>query len=356
MKPVSTTSLLAGATLIALAMCSCGASSPPPGSQPSGAGARPAYCGGASGTVTWYNPNDQASQMMSVAMPFEKACGIQVNVVSLNGSVQVWQRFSQEQAAGVHKVDVVTLSSYADVLLAENLGYVSKIPATITKNYSPAFKDPDDYWFSTRLIDNEIVINTNEVSNSDAPKSWADLLQPKWRGKISVLDPTQSGQYSDDWQIAHAPGLGINFFKRLGKQKLGIYVDAGQALNATIEGEYPITINAADAAWPQIEKGAPLKVIIPKEGLGFNQDENLLSRNAPNARAAKAFLAYMASPGAGEIFSKETLDYSPATSLAFPKGMPAKSKVKFLSVNLAQEAAQQATLAPLLLQYLRGKG
>ena len=67
-------------------------------------------------------------------------------------------------------------------------------PAPHVERPGPAeFRDPSDLWIGNNLHLLVILQNTKLVPSADGPKSWADLLDPKWKGKIAFTDPANSG-------------------------------------------------------------------------------------------------------------------------------------------------------------------
>lgn len=335
----------AAALLLALAGCST--------SGPSAAPTSGTPCN-ASGSVNWYTTQDTATAQKLVDA-FTAKCKVSVTLTTTQ-AVPLLQRFQQEQAAGLNKADVFSVVGYGLAQTAISNKLVSKLPASVTKGYPTRFVTDDGHTFSSRVITYSITINTKLVSPADEPKSWADLADPKWAGKIALLDPTQnSGSYQTYWQLTNEPKLGTAYLNSLGAQKPVLYTTTNQQVQALEAGEKAVAITSDDTAYTEIAKGAPLKVIIPTEGDATALNFNMLVTAAPNPAGATALLTFLASKDAAAISSAALFEYS-----AYPDvpGTPAAripfKDVKLLAVDQAKQAADQPTLSVAFKKALGG--
>jgi iron(III) transport system substrate-binding protein len=134
------------------------------------------------GKVVWYTSLVLPSAE-KVAKLFEAAYpGIKVEV-HRTGSQRILQRVMQELQANIKNVDVIHTSDAGHfVLLKDKKLLMPYTPVGIDK-FPASFKDKDGYYFGLRATVNSIVYNTKLVAAAEAPKSWKDLLDPKWKGK-----------------------------------------------------------------------------------------------------------------------------------------------------------------------------
>jgi len=137
--------------------------------------------------VVMYSANDDTVNTM-VATAFTKATGIKVNVISA-GSGLLYRRIAAE--SGNPQADVIWGTS-AD-LLKQNKAHFQPYAAKERDAVPAAYRDPDDLWIGTNLQILTINQNTQSIPAADGPKSWADLLNPKWKGKIAYTNPANSG-------------------------------------------------------------------------------------------------------------------------------------------------------------------
>jgi len=129
-----------------------------------------------------------------IAKAFEaKYPGIAVRV-ERTGAERVFQRIGQEYASRIHAVDVVNSSDAAHFIVWKREGILEPyLPEDVAKYYPAEHKDPDGTFATFRAWVCVIGYNTNMVKAEDAPKSYADLLDPKWTGKIVKAHPSYSG-------------------------------------------------------------------------------------------------------------------------------------------------------------------
>src|SRR6202043_1969495 len=120
-----------------------------------------------------------------LAKSFEaKYPGIAVRV-ERTGAERVFQRIGQEYSSNIHAVDVVNSSDAAHFIVWKRDGILAPyVPEDVAKFYPAEHKDADGHFASWRVWLSIIAYNTNLVKLEDAPKSFADLLDPKWKGKI----------------------------------------------------------------------------------------------------------------------------------------------------------------------------
>jgi iron(III) transport system substrate-binding protein len=297
-------------------------------------------CGGAQGTVTWYTSEDTVSAT-ALGKAFQEQCGVSVAIQSTL-TLNLWQRFQQEEKAGLHKADVLSLTDTGIAAEAVKEQLVSKLPSSLTGSYPRAYLDPAKYWFANRVLTVSLVYNTHKLSDSSAPKSYADLLEPRFKGKIAILDPTQAatGRLAD-WQMVNTPGIGMDWFRKLAAQKPGVLAGASQLSAALVSGNYDVGINIDDDGWTQIQSGAPLKIVNPAEGSGVVMNQNMLVKDAQNPTAAVAFLKFLASESGAKASAQATFDYSALPRVpAYPSGRPALASLKLLTWNADKQAAQ----------------
>src|SRR5712691_1423372 len=120
-----------------------------------------------------------------IAKSFEaKFPGISVRV-ERTGAERVFQRIGQEYASRIYAVDVVNSSDAANFITWKRDGILAPfVPEDVARHYTADHKDPDGMYASFRVSLSGIAYNTNLVKAAEAPRSFSDLLDPKWMGKI----------------------------------------------------------------------------------------------------------------------------------------------------------------------------
>src|SRR5882757_1597855 len=145
------------------------------------------------GQVIYYTSTD-LPVAEKLAKAFEaKYPGIAVRV-ERTGAERVFQRIGQEYASNIRAVDVVNSSDAAHFIVWKRDGLLGAyVPQDVAQHYPAEHRDADGMFSSFRVTLSIIAYNTNMVKTEEAPKSFADLLDPKWKGKIVKAHPGYSG-------------------------------------------------------------------------------------------------------------------------------------------------------------------
>ena len=242
------------------------------------------------GTLTLYTPTP-AEYMRLLTEPFEKKYGIKV-VTWRALSEQVLQRTIQEARANKNTVDVVqNLAVSMEALHRESL--LMPVTSPYTKNLIqdalPAHKE----WVPTMHYVYAQAYNTGKVKKEDLPKTYKDLLDPKWNGKLAI----EAGDY--DWfdEVVKEMGdkNGKDFFCKLGAN--GLSLRNGQSLLTSLvaSGEVPMALTLYQYNPAQMKaKGAPIDWFVIEPAIAIN-DGIGIPKKAPHPNAALLFYDYMLS-------------------------------------------------------------
>jgi len=228
-----------------------------------------------------------------VAKAFEaKYPGIEVRV-ERSGAERVFQRIGQEYASSVHAVDVVNSSDAAHFIVWKRDGLLAPyVPEDVAKLYAPDHRDPDGMFASWRVWLSVIAYNTDQVKAADAPTSFADLLDAKWKGKIVKAHPGYSGTImTATYQMAR--DLGWDYFEKLAKQNIMQVQSSADPPKKLALGERAVMADGNEYNIFQLrESGAPVEVVYPTEGAPLIIGPNGIFKAAPNPNAARLFQSY----------------------------------------------------------------
>jgi len=138
--------------------------------------------------------------------------------VERTGAERVFQRIGQEYASRIHAVDVVNSSDAAHFIVWKREGMLEPyVPEDVARYYPDEHKDAEGMFASFRAWLCVMGYNTTMVPAMEAPKSYGDLLDPKWTGKIVKAHPGYSGTImTATYQMVR--DLGWGFFEKLAKQ------------------------------------------------------------------------------------------------------------------------------------------
>src|SRR6516165_3003421 len=217
------------------------------------------------GQVNYYTSTD-LPVAEKVAKAFEaKYPGIALHV-ERSGAERVFQRIGQEYASGIHAVDVVNSSDAAHFIVWKRDGIlVPYVPEDVAK-YPAEHRDADGQFASFRVWLSIIAYNTSLVKTEEAPKSFADLLDPKWKGKIVKAHPGYSGTImTATYQMQR--DLGWNYFEQLAKQNVMQVQSSADPPKKLDLGERAVMADGNEYNIFELkEKGGPVEPVYATEG------------------------------------------------------------------------------------------
>jgi iron(III) transport system substrate-binding protein len=248
------------------------------------------------GKVVWYTSVDlKLSEQIGKA--FEaKYPGVTCKV-ERTGAERVLQRIGQEYTANVHAVDVVNSSDASHLIYWKDQGMLAPyVPEDVAKFYPAEHKDADGSFASFRVFLCIIAYNTNLVKKDEAPKSFADLLDPKWKGKIIKAHPGYSGTImTATYQMSR--DLGWSYFEKLAQQNILQVQSAADPPKKLALGERAVQADGVEyLIFAEKEKGQPVEPVYASEGTPLIIGPNGLFKQAPNPNAARLFQSFCFSP------------------------------------------------------------
>jgi len=218
---------------------------------------------------------------------FEKSTGIQVERLEL-APTAMRERIRTETSSGRRLGDVIITGATIRNLIGT--GQVMQHgPLPNAAKLKPPLRD-DGYFIPTALTTFGILVNTDLVKPEDMPKSWNDLLDPKWKGKMLIDDPRVNGQGSYVLGVL-LEKLGRGYIDKLAEQKLEISSQMTLALRRVAQGEYPIYI-ALQFANLLTLKDLPVKGVALSEGAPWTERVAGMIAGSPNPKAANVLLNY----------------------------------------------------------------
>jgi iron(III) transport system substrate-binding protein len=268
-----------------------------------------------------------------VAKLFETAYpGIKVEV-HRTGSQRILQRVMQELSANIKNVDVIHTSDAGHfVLLKEKKLLMAHTPAGIDK-FPPSFRDKDGYYFGLRATVNSIVYNTKQVSAADAPKSWKDLLDPKWKGKMVTAHPGYSGVIATHvLALVHLHGW--DYFKQLSQNRLMIVQSANDPATTVASGERVVAVNGGEySAFQLKKKGNPIGIVYPREGVPLVVSPTAITAFAPHPAAARLFTDFTFTREVQQVMADSEGLYTGHPEVTYPAGKPKLGDLHLLTAT-----------------------
>lgn len=265
------------------------------------------------GKVVLYSALVGAPSTERVTEAFEAKYGIPVETLEARAS-ELLERVRTEQASGRSLGDVsyngstATERQMADSVFVPHGGLprAAGLAASFTSDGTrvPAF-----------VIHFGILLNTELVKPQDEPRSWKDLLGPRWKGQILADDVHPVGSGSLFFQATYGK-LGREFHEKLAAQDPSFTRDPRGSQRRVARGEYPLFLPSSLAAMKELE-GLPVKTIVPSEGAVYVLYQAAIFKNAPHPNAARLFMDFLLSDEVQAIYVED--GYGPVVESARKK-------------------------------------
>ena len=229
-----------------------------------------------------------------IAKAFEAAySGIAVQAERL-GSERIFQRVDQEYASGVHNVDVIDSADAAHFILWKKQGWLAPyVPEDVAQHWPATDRDPDGMFATYRASMAIVGYNSKLVSAEAAPKSYADLLDPKWSRKLVKAHPSYSGTVVTSTYLL-VQNFGWAYFEALAKQRVMQVQSVTEPPKKLAAGERPVMVEGSDyVLFTLQEKGNPLEPVYPAEGTPIIPIGSGVMKDAPHPNAARLFQSFL---------------------------------------------------------------
>ncbi|WP_216624605.1 ABC transporter substrate-binding protein [Paenibacillus foliorum] len=256
------------------------------------------------GKLTLYSPN-AAEVNNPIVKEFQDRTGIEVQLIS-GGTGDLLKRV---QAEAANPLGDVFWAGGADSLEAYKK-YFEPYKTKEFDNLSPQYVDKNNVWTPFAALPMIIMYNKDLVKQGEEPKSWNDLLDAKWKGKIAFADPAKSGSsYTQLVTILTAYGKedkGWDFVKKFVTNLDGkILSGSGLVYKGVAEKEFALGVTLEEAALRYVEGGAKVGIIYPSEGTSAVPDGAAVIKGAKNMDQAKQFIDFLVGKDVQALIQKE---------------------------------------------------
>jgi iron(III) transport system substrate-binding protein len=244
------------------------------------------------GKVVWYTAVD-VKVAESVAKVFRAEYpNIELDV-ERSGSERVFQRINQELQSGIHNADVVNSSDASHFLMWKQQKLLARHVPPDVQRFAAQYKDPDGYYAVWRASLSVMGYNTNLVKADEAPKSYADLLDPKWKGKLVKAHPSYSGTATTG-NYAIVKALGWDYLEKLSRQAVQQLQSTTAPPKSIASGERAVMVDGNEYnMFIEIAAKSPVRIIYPKEGTPFVTSPTAIFADAPHPNAARVLQNFL---------------------------------------------------------------
>ncbi|MEN3364717.1 MAG: iron(III) transport system substrate-binding protein [Burkholderiales bacterium] len=251
------------------------------------------------GSLLFYTttPSEYANQLIE---PFQKKYGIKVNVWRARSEL-ILQRVLTESRANKSVADVIaSISPPMEALHRE--GLLQQVASPYHKDLMPGAVARHGEWASTLQYVFVQAYNTTKVRKDEVPKTYQDLLSPRWKGQLAIEGSDHEWMTSIIKDMGEANG--VKFFNDLVANGLSVRNGHPLLTNLVASGEVPLGLTVYQYSVEQAKKnGSPIEWFAIEPAITI-PDAMAVSKKAPNPHAALLFYDYMLSPEAQQILAK----------------------------------------------------
>jgi len=276
--------------------------------------------------------------------------GIEVQI-ERSGSERLFQRLGQEFSSNIHACDVVNSSDASHFITWKRNNWLAPFTTEdIAQHFLPAYRDPDGLFAVSRIWLSSIAYNTNLVKPEDAPKSFADLLDPKWAGKMVKGHPAYSGTImTATFQIVRE--LGWDYLDKLSKQRVMQVQSSTDPPKKLSLGERAVMADGNEYGVVLLkEAGQPVEPVYPTEGTPTISGPTGIFASAPHPNAARLFQAWLHTRETQQFFIDFTAQYSVHQQV---QAKPGRRKITDLKLMKEDAAGVEAMAEEIKTHYAR---
>ena len=183
---------------------------------------------------------------------------------------------------------------------------------------------------------NCIAFNTKAVPAAEAPKTWKDLLDPRWKGKMVTAHPGYSGVIATH-VLALVNLLGWDYFKQLAQNQLMIVQSANDPSTVVAAGERAVAVDGGEYSfYQQKKKGNPIDMVYPKEGVPLVVSPTAIASFASHPNAARLFTDFTFTRELQQFMADSEGLYTGHPEVKYPADKPKLSDLKLLPVDPAE--------------------
>ncbi|WNC13690.1 putative 2-aminoethylphosphonate ABC transporter substrate-binding protein [Brevibacillus brevis] len=328
-------SFFAGVMLVA-ALTGCGQSSSPASGGKSG-----------SSELTVYTALED-DQIKAYVEAFNKAHPeIKLNIVRDSTGVIVAKLIAEKDNP---QADVVWGTAATELLGADLQGALEPYSPKGIERIDPEFKDSREpaHWVGIDAFETAFVVNTKELEKRSLPipKSYADLIKPEYKGMIVMPNPSSSGTGFFTvlaWLELQGDGEAWSYMDKL-HENIAVYTHSGsKPAKMAASGEYPIGISFGYRGITEKKKGAPLEIVFPQEGAGWDVEANALVKKPQIKPEAKTFLDWAITDDAMKEYNKNfAIITLKDAGGGIPEGYTKDPKSQLVKNDLNKAAADRA--------------
>jgi iron(III) transport system substrate-binding protein len=261
--------------------------------------------------------------------------GISVQI-ERSGSERLFQRVAQEFESNIHAADIINTSDASHIITWKKNGWLMPfVPEDVARHFPETYRDPDGMSATSRIYLSSIAYNTKLVKPEEAPKSFADLLDPRWAGKMVKGHPAYSGTIMTA-TFETVRELGWEYMEKLSKQRIMQVQSSTDPPKKLSLGERAVMADGNEYGIVLLkEAGQPVEPVYPTEGTPTISGPTGIFKSAPHPNAAKLFPAWLHTRETQQFFMDYTAQYSAHAQVQSKPGRRKLSDIKLMKEDAA---------------------
>jgi iron(III) transport system substrate-binding protein len=216
-------------------------------------------------------------------------------------------RLEAEATSGNHVADVAYDGSTGIIRLSDN---GKCVPLDSVYDIGDTFLRQDGEMAVSSITLFGLVYNTDMLTEAELPTSWEDLLEPEWKGKISLVTPAAGGVSAFTFAQMLVPESankqwGMDYLEALKAQDLNLVAKDALVTPAIATGETPLAINVAYTYFKEVKtQGGPVAFALLDEANEYTEGASCVLKDAPDELAAQLFVNWRFSPEGQKVLSE----------------------------------------------------
>lgn len=243
------------------------------------------------GALVWYTTLS-VPEAKEFSATFEKLYPFIKIEIFRSGAGAISNRIFSEYAAKNYHFDIVQgISSRGVIPAFRRRGIIAAYQSPEYKFVASDLKDKDGYWSAMYVNTIVLAYNTRMVKPAEAPKTYDDLLQPRWKGK-KISNDTENFAWFDGLLKYWGRDKALAYFRRLAAQEQVFQRGSRGRIQLVMAGEFPLAIVYGPHVQGYTSKGAPIDWV-PLEPVVFIFDSVSIAAKPPHPAASRLFIDFL---------------------------------------------------------------
>ncbi len=281
------------------------------------------------GELWWYTslPEEEAQaylQRFEAAYPF-----IETHLVR-GSTFEIVRRIDQELARGQVRVDCLHVLDPAVFDDLRRRGELYAHDSDHARHIPPEYQEAGQ-WAALRAVTVCIAYDSTRLSAEEVPRTWPELLDPRWKGRLGLKDAETGGSAYSQYYLLREM-YGMDFWRRMAQQRPQLYRSSADTLAALTSGSIDVAAGIlAYSIYAAAAEGSPVKAVFPEDGVPVTIGPVAVLGRAPHPHAGTLFLDWALSPEGQEAIVEISGGYSTRDDVAPPPGRPRLSELNAMT-------------------------